>query len=83
MYKLNISYNDIFWVVDGDNDSGCESDFVEDGLGVDQMESLLGFAFHIGFHVVVQVLRSDVTVRGQDAQDVFLVGGQVAHQFYL
>jgi hypothetical protein len=47
------------------------------------MEALLGFAFHVGFHVVVQILGSDMAVGGQDAQDVFLVGGEVAHQFYL
>jgi hypothetical protein len=44
------------------------------------MQALLGLALDVGLHVVAQVLGSDVAVGGQDAEDVFLVGGQVAHQ---
>ena len=51
--SIIVSYYDIFRDVDGDNESGGESDFFEDYLGIDQMEALLGFAFHLRFHVVV------------------------------
>ena len=68
------AYNDIFWVINSDNDSGSQSDLIQNRLRVDQMEALLGLAFHVWFHVVAQVLGADVAVRDQDAQDVFLVG---------
>lgn len=79
-WKIIIGYDDVFRVVDGDDDSGGQFNLVEDGLRVDQVEALLSLAFHVRFHVVVQILCSNVAVRCQNTQNVFLLGGEVAHQ---